>query len=429
MEPAAALPVVDALPVLPSESAAAPVADSERIVLLDILRGLAVFGILLVNIGAYAHPFEVRMPEPAPGDVGSQVALWLTRAFVEGKFYPLFSMLFGLGLALQMDRAVRTGRDGFSRLYMRRLLVLAGIGLFHGLFIWAGDVLFTYALLGFVLLALRHARPRTHLLLAAFLLGAPFLLCGAGAGVLAAVLSAATDRAPIEKITGAMTGEVTAAYSAYAGTFGQVALKRAKDWFSLQAQSPVAMTSILAMFLIGLWAGRRGLAAAPSQHLPFLRKAAWIGMGVGLPAAFLYASLVGPPIELLTHPQTVFAIGMNFVTGAVLAIGYAATVTLWLQRAGAGSLLRFFAPAGRMALTNYLAQSVICTFVFYGYGLGLFGKTTALTGALTAVTVVAFQLFLSHWWLRRYRFGPVEWLWRSLTYGARQPMRRVSASP
>lgn len=415
--------VVAATPVVPP-TPLTPVGDSERIELLDILRGFAVFGILLVNIGSYAHPFAIRFPEPAPGDAGSAVALWLTRAFAEGKFYPLFSMLFGLGLALQMDRAARAGREGFPRLYARRLFVLAGIGLFHGLFIWAGDILFTYALLGFVLLAVRNVKPRNLLITASALLLAPFVLCGAGAGVLGIALSAMKDRTAFDKFAARMIQDTDAAYAAYSGSFGEIALRRLSDWFSLQTEAAGAMTGIFAMFVVGLWAGRRGLASASEEHVGFLRKTAWIALPAGFAGAVFYASVATGAREILSSPWPLLGLAVNFPLGAALAVGYAALMALLLRRDGARRLLRVLAPAGRMALTNYLLQSVICTFLFYGYGLGLFGTTTALTGALTALAVFGFQLVLSHAWLRRFRYGPVEWLWRSLTYGARQPMRR-----
>ncbi len=181
--------------------------------------------------------------------------------------------------------------------------------------------------------------------------------------------------------------------------------------------------TILAMFLLGLYAGRRGVFQDLSAHRALVRGVAWAGLLLGLPLKGIYAWLASHLAEnfsLLVFSQTLL---FFFLAPALLCLGYLSAMTLLLQRERWRQRLGWLPAVGRMALSNYLLQSVIGTLIFYNYGLGLYGQVSATVGVLLTLAIYMVQVLLSTWWLRRFRFGPAEWLWRSLTYGQRQPMR------
>jgi uncharacterized protein len=193
--------------------------------------------------------------------------------------------------------------------------------------------------------------------------------------------------------------------------------------------SPKAFAWILfslGLFLLGLYAGRRRYFENVSAHRAGFRRVALWGVGIGLPCSFGVGAMyiAYPPEAMAARPGLGLLASVLVTFGTVpLAFGYIATATLLLQRAGWRRSLGHFAPVGRMALTNYLSQTVICLLVFYGYGAGLIGQVGAAAALLIALLVFAVQMAWSPWWLARFHFGPAEWLWRSLTYGHRQPMR------
>ena len=178
------------------------------------------------------------------------------------------------------------------------------------------------------------------------------------------------------------------------------------------------------MFVLGLAAGRRDLARHAVDHRALLRRVRTWGLVIGLPLAALLAA----GMSLLPTLSALMCLALNgAVAGPLLAMAYAAGIALLWQRPGWQRWLRPLAAMGRMALTNYLLQSVIATLLFYGYGLGLARRVSPSLALLIAAAILAGQILISGWWMRRYRFGPAEWLWRTLTYGARQPLRRATA--
>jgi uncharacterized protein len=417
-------------PPLPSAepTAAGPVAASERIETLDVLRGFALFGILLVNMAIFSWPIYKVMLTQADWQGLDQVSDVLVRIFAEGKFYALFSFLFGLGAAIQMERASARGVS-FAGRYSRRLLVLLGIGLVHAFLIWEGDILVLYAAVGFLLVPFRECRPRTLLIWAGVSLAIPVVLF-AGIGLLMALGSLVPEiQHMLERETmsnaaeyARLTEQDLAAYGR--GTWGEIFLARGRNVVLFYAYTPFIAPVVFAMFLLGTYAGRRGIFRDVPGHAGLLRRVAVAGWLVGLPLNVVYAALHAQGDETGFGVVAIAASAVSAVGGPLLALGYAASLTLLLRRELWQRALLPVAAAGRMGLTNYLLQSLVCTTLFYSYGLAWYGTVGRLNGLLLAVVIYVAQLGLSVAWLRCFQFGPAEWVWRSLTYGRRQPMRR-----
>ncbi len=410
-----------------------PILPQERIALLDILRGFAIFGILLVNMELFNSP-----PYPSEVSVGTgtadHLAAWLIRFFGEGKFYTLFSFLFGLGFSLQMARAVSRGAR-FGSVYGRRLFVLLLIGLAHALLVWPGDILILYAVLGVPLLAFRTSSPRTLIVWTLICLALPILFYAGLFGFVEYGRSVPQVAEQIERWFAGTTAKYEAlaeqSFQVYsAGTFAEITAQRIHDlgFYYLDPLDGwlVWAPHIFAMFLMGLYVGRRGFLQHISTHVPIFRKAMWWGLGLGLSGNLGFvvtADWSDPVVPSVTGlVEAVF-----FVIGApALSFFYVAGILLLGQREGWQKRLAPLAAVGRMALSNYLLQSVICTTIFYSYGLGLYGRVGPAVGVALTAVIFIIQIILSVWWLRRFQFGPMEWVWRSLTYRKRQPMR---ASP
>lgn len=401
-----------------------PVAESERLTLVDALRGFALLGIVLVNVAGFSHPFQTfLLPFDATLPASDLIARVGVAVFAEGKFYTLFSTLFGLGLAIQSQRA--RARDLPWRLrYVRRLLILFGIGAVHGTLIWAGDILMLYALVGFALIVFAGIAPRT--LLAWVLVLAAFIVLTTSASfAVLEVVSPTSEMSSVVIDDAQLDQEIAEAYRVYAtGSFAEITAQRLQDLQFWVDQSIAQVPMVLLYFLLGLYLGKRNILHRPDEHATLFRRWLLAGLLFGLPLSVLYAAT-----RFVVDPSQVGRIDwLSFLTffggGLALSLAYIGAFCLLWLRTSARPMLVLLAPVGRMALTNYLLQSVIATFVFYGYGLGLFGQITTTEGIVIAFTIYAFQIPLSHWWLARFRFGPMEWLWRGLTYWRLQPMRR-----
>lgn len=409
----------------------APTQSVERIHTIDILRGFALLGILLVNMELFANPLQlVVMPLAAASAIDSAAA-WLVRFVAEGKFFSLFSFLFGLGFALQMTRAEDKGAR-FAPLYLRRLIILLGIGLIHAFLIWAGDILTAYALLGFALLLFRKAKPKTLIIWAVILLTLPILFYALGIGAIelgrstGSEVAAEIDRSFAEQ-RAAYLAEIERAYRVYAnGNFAEITAQRAQDMLFMGFASIFLAPTVFAMFLAGMWLARRGLFQNIDDNLPFFRKLLWRGLAVGVIGNFIYASLMGPSLPRFIPTPTLLVATLGQMVGApALSLFYVAALTLLARQPAWQQRFRPLALTGRMALSNYLGQSIICTLIFYGYGLGWFGQVGKAAGLLLVVAIYTIQVLISAWWLARFQFGPAEWLWRTLTYMKRQPMRKA----
>ena len=319
---------------------------------------------------------------------------------IQGKAIALFSMLFGVGLAIQHERFARLGDPRYWLL--RRLLVLFAIGVAHLLLLFNGDIVHVYALAGLLVVPLLAARTRTVLLAA--------IAC-----LLLYLFFSWLPFAPRWPDSDTLKRELFEAMRVYgSGTFAEI---RRYSWHEFMVFMPIYVGLFPltpAYLLLGMLAWRHGALRDPASHRAQLKVIA-IG-GILLGGAL--TALSGRPGEL-----SYFSSG---TAAPVMAIGYGAALLLAFGSAPWGYLLRAFAPAGRMAFTNYLAQSLVLAWVFWGYGLGLIGKVGAAAGLAWGIAFFAVQAAWSAWWLRRFHFGPVEWLWRTLTYGAAQPFRRSS---
>lgn len=413
-----------------------PTREEERIEILDVLRGFALFGILLVNMLAFNQVMMAAAVVSLPDENRiDRIATWLIRWLAEGKFYSLFSLLFGLGFMIQMMRAEARGRR-FVPVYLRRSLVLLAIGVLHGVLIWVGDILAIYAVLGVVLLLFRHMRPRGLLIWAVVLLSLTTLLM-AGSTLLLDFgrqdpAAAAQIDAMFAEQRATLLQEIERASTIYAtGSYAEITAQRAPEFAKMWLTSIFIFPNVFAMFLIGAYFAKRGILADLEGHRGLLRRLCLWGLGLGLPLNAVYATLFMSQGLSRMEPSwpLVVATGSQAAGAPLLALGYAAGLALLWMQPVRQPRLRLLAPPGRMALTNYLLQSLIATFIFYGYGLGLFGRLGAAVGVVITLLIYAFNVALSHWWLRRYRFGPVEWLWRTLTYGQPQPMRRAAPPP
>jgi uncharacterized protein len=361
----------------------APTPPAERDASIDVLRGVALFGVLLENLQHFASPTYLELVASGSATALDRAGLFALRLFCDNKIYLLFAFLFGHGIALQMLRGARQG-GSFAALHLWRMAVLFLIGLAN-LQLWTGDILTTYAALGCLLLPLRQRSDATLLRVAAGLLLVPGLAVACAATASFALPAIRPDAAALA------TGLV---YPLRQGCFS------------------------FAAFVLGLAAGRRRLLASED----FLRRATRglpLALGIGLCGNLAFAAIEAQPPwplswEALTREATLA------VAAPALAFGYAILVLRWARaRAGAG-LRGPLAAVGRTTLSNYLLQSAIGTGI-----VARLGPLHPPGGLVLTLLVFGLQLAASALWLARFRFGPVEWLWRSLAYGRREPMREA----
>ena len=399
---------LDAAVPTPAPEAIGPVPGGERITVIDCLRGAALFGILTANMRGFNAPLSAYI-QPSlmwtwlPDRLAQSLVDWL----VQGKFITLFAALFGIGFAIQMDRAAaRQQGVGF---YARRMAGLLLIGLAHAFGLWWGDILVSYAFCGFLLLSFRNLSQRAILRWAH---GFYWFMLVLFAGFYTATLfGIEPPSSPAQNIQ-----EAVAIYSR--GTIAQIFALRAAEW--REANSFVLfLTRILGIFLFGLYLWRQGYLRQPGEHLDWWKRAQRIGLPLGLAG-----NLVVVLIDWTFHPNplkpslaTLVMFSVQSVAVAALSLGYASTVVLLWQDPVWQRRLMPFSYVGRMALTNYLLQSLICTTIFYSYGLGLYGRVGPLLNIFLGVAIYSAQVPLSRWWLSTHRYGPMEWLWRRMTYG------------
>ncbi|MDY0022948.1 DUF418 domain-containing protein [Arenimonas caeni] len=413
------------------DSLLTPVAGADRIHALDALRGFALLGILLMNIEGMVGPLMLSMTGVDAalqgGDRWMDAAIYLG---VQGKFFPLFSMLFGMGFAVMLRRAGEAGRP-FLGLYLRRVGVLLLIGLAHALLVWPGDILVTYALMGLLLGLCFRGTPQSRLPkwgVGLMLLPAAFILL---MGLLGTAMQALPDeaRASFDQAMAQQAehtaGIIEAQRLAYgSGTYAEATAQRVDDFLGMIGYVFVFGAFILGLFLVGAWFTRSGAIARPEEHARLFARLRWGGLGLGLAMVLgAYAMLPTMDFGRLDLVSST-AQALQMLGGAVMALAYLAWFVRGLQSPVLGRFLGLLAPAGRMALTNYLMQSVVCTTIFYGYGLGYFEQLPRAWQPLFVLALFGLQVLLSHWWLARFRFGPMEWLWRAATYLQLPPMRR-----
>lgn len=440
-----------------------PTPSGSRLLAIDVARGFALLGIFFVNIQFFAEPFGSYMrPTPESSDALTTACFYFVKIFCEGKFYPLFSMLFGMGLALQMHSVMSRG-GRFYGLYTRRLAWLFFMGLAHALLLWYGDILFIYSIAGLILmlaLSLR-VRPETLLaigiaivLLSATVLGLFTAATTWGQGMQTTPLTAAppanattpeaasdpdaapasdaasTPQAPFWRlIEGFRTGEVTqpdtgvwpeTETEAYRdGPWSQSFLFRAMSWGMILIFGMFGFHwHVLGVFFIGAALLRLGLFSAEGER--WHARLALLGLLVGLPGAAIGALLPGATGN--AWYGSAIAIMLQMICGPLVSMMYLCAFALLVRHGVAAPVTFVLSSVGRMALTNYLTQTVVSTFVFYHWGLAQFGGWTRPERCAFVVGIYLLQCLLSVLWMRHFRFGPAEWVWRSVTYLKPQPL-------
>ncbi|WP_235617596.1 DUF418 domain-containing protein [Brevibacillus brevis] len=349
---------------------AEPISQKDRIYSIDIVRGLALFGILLVNL-----PSFIMYSEDVPLPIEAGIDAWIRLSydlFIQTKFFGIFSFLFGLGFYIFMSRAEQRGQKVF-RLFSRRLLAMFAIGVIH-IFIWFGDILAVYALLGFLLMPFYRRKPSTIL---------------AWAGSLGGVYMLTQGVALVQTLNG-------------------------QEVYSFVASLQTTLIPIFVMFLFGLYAGSRGLIAQIREHKPLLKRIAATTLVISLPiaAGIMWASGVvyGPKLEQVNK----ILVDLSTLP---MALCFIASLFLLLDRELARKILQPFAYTGQMGLTTYLGQTVIMTILIPLFGITAMPLSSWL---LLAFPIYAFQLLVSWLWLKRFNRGPMEKLWRFLTYGRKK---------
>jgi len=410
--------------VSPEAARVGPVSLSERILFIDVLRGMALFGILAANMRAFVAPMDIY------GNIGALfhgradvLAQWFIDAFIQGKFISIFSFLFGMGFAIQMSRAEAKGVR-FLSFYPRRLLALALFGVIHGVLIWGGDVLLTYACSGAILLLFRNRQQKTLLWWAGGLIALPIV----AGSVFLGIYFSRWHQAWMDPKPPDLT-KVHAVIQIYAhGTVRQIL---AQNWVEWKGELPATGFAVYAtgLFLLGMWVWRAGVVQRLADYKPVLRKVcAWclpVGLAFGVYVASVAALVPRGHVSLWW-----FSAGMLwYPSSAILAAGYASGLALIFLQEDRRKWLLPFAAVGRTALTNYLMQSVLCTLFFYHYTTGLYGRIGPAWAWVPTIILYSAQVVISNWWLTRYRFGPMEWLWRGMTYGKFPVMKREEVAP
>jgi len=410
------------MPVSMTDKQAAPIALDERIAVVDVLRGLAIAGILIGNMQWFSG--YGMMPESLQETAfttADKVVQFLVHFFVEGKFYSIFSFLFGFGFALQIARAEERG-DIKARVFKRRLTWLFIIGALHATLLWAGDILSVYAVTGFVLLLFRKKRDDSLIKWAIGLAVVPVL-------TYAIILVLFRIFVPAESVAGFEAAQIqgwndtisTVSHGSWSQILAHYNLQYLVGrWIGLVVQ--MRFPKILAMFLLGVWAYRKGLLRDPAVHRSLIRNVLIYGGLLGLVGNVALAALAGNEAPFPPSIQSLLGV-IGYAFGVpVLALAAAAAI-ITLCQTPMKPVLVPLAAVGRMAMTNYLFQTVVCVTIFYGYGFAKFGTFGPLKATFTALTIFVMQMVLSNLWLRFFAYGPMEWIWRQLTYGRRLSLR------
>ncbi|NDI34274.1 DUF418 domain-containing protein [Chengkuizengella sediminis] len=403
-----------------------PTQPQERVVILDILRGFAILGILISNMPYFQSPqiYNDLLVDKIWIHAWDPYIDKLYVALIKGKFYTMFSFLFGLGFILFIQRAERSINKP-RILFARRMLVLLGIGIIHAIFIWWGDILVIYALIGFILLFFYKSSPKVLLTWAIGLVTVynvlNYLLVS-----LMVPKENAVDTGSITHASNGILENMKSSLNHYGeGTLTEIILQNINDWLYIFPSSMIsALFLILPMFLLGAYFGKRSIFVRMNEHL-YLFKKIWIWsliFGFTLQMVKLWASNY-----LTANPESIYTfwyfVGVT-IGDPLVCFFYLTSIVLLFQKQVFKNLFTHISRVGRMALSHYLFQSVICSFIFYNIGLGLYGDIGFGLGLLIALIIYSVQLWFSLIWFKKYQYGPLEWIWRMLTYGSKIRINR-----
>jgi uncharacterized protein len=430
----------------------APVSGADRISSVDVARGFALLGILLMNIIGFGLPAAAYSnPTVAGGAAGWNLIAWcIQMTALDGKMRALFSMLFGAGVIILTSRGEQRGAGlRTADIYYRRTLWLLLFGVMHAFLLWWGDILYPYALCGLALFPFRTWRPRNLIILASVL----FAFLTAGSVAQGFMLRDTRDKAiaaqaaekkgeklsdeqkkskeeweKAQKNMQPSLEEIRKETDAFRGGYISVFKQRAQmvaPWHGKPYYSP-AFFDMYAMMLLGMAFIKLGILSGERTR-SFYWKMAAAGLLIGLPMNAISTW------QWIAHKFDITAMPIVFSTyqfgRLAVALGYLALLMIIVQAGVVRWITNALAAVGQMAFSNYIGQSVVCGFVFYGYGLGLFGKLERYELYAVVLVVWIFSLLGSPIWLRFFRFGPLEWCWRSLTHWKRQPMRIRRVEP
>lgn len=412
----------------------APTSDRNRIEFLDVLRGIAILFIFLANIPSFSGLFFMS-PEQLAAFPGAELDSWIVnfmKMFVDGKFYSIFSMLFGVGLVIQMRSVERNGLN-FNKFFTGRMLALLLIGLVH-LYLWYGDILHLYAIVGLLCIPLRKLSNRGLLILAGFLMFMPVF------HYLYMIL--ADNYYPYEFFFYADAQLISMGYPsieiAIPGSPDPIEIidmylvLRDADLLELLSVNLLApfyrwgalllegrLFKVMACFLIGVWMGRRIINDQLLADRKFLLRTCVLGFGWGL----IFGAISFNPDKLpFGWPADINYSLLYALTVIPMALGIVGLIAiLWNSKPG---LFKYFKPIGKMALTNYLLQTIISMLFFYGAGFGFIGKFSYWQSHLFVLIVFTLQIIFSTLWLRSFAYGPFEWIWRCMTYWRWIPLKK-----
>ncbi|MGH7460826.1 MAG: DUF418 domain-containing protein [Longimicrobiales bacterium] len=400
---------------------AAPVAEAQRIVSLDVLRGVALLGILLMNIQSFSMPWDAYLNPTAYGDLaGLNRWVWIvTHVAADQKFITIFSLLFGAGIVLMSERLARGG----AGVHARRMTILIMFGLLHAHGLWYGDILYAYGICGLIVYPARKLAPRRLILIGGAVLSI---------GSLIYLTSGLAMRSWPPDVVAEFASEYWQAPSAEIAQ--ELATYRAGWLQQLRVRSPAALGmetfvflfdvvwKVAGLMLVGMALFKLDVFTARRTHA-FYRGLTMFGLGLGVPIV-TYGVWANFREGWNVRYSFFFGSQFNYWGSVLIALGWIGAVMLFVRSGKLSGLQRRLAALGRTALSNYILQTVLATLIFYGHGLGWFGRIERAGQLLIVFGIWALQLLLTPLWLRHFAFGPLEWIWRSLSYWRTQPTRR-----
>ncbi|MBT2678143.1 DUF418 domain-containing protein [Bacillus sp. ISL-35] len=386
---------------------------SGRIVSIDRMRGFSLLGIFLVNMISFHSPYFYIDPETWWDRNINLFTYRFIDVLIQASFYPLFAMLFGYGLVILRERILDKGLK-FTPLALRRLSLLLLIGCIHAFLIWEGDILITYAVCGFAFLFFLGWSAKRLMIagLAIYIVPNVLLVLMLGAA------SAVEGGAEFSMYDGQAAEQAMTVYQT--GSFAEVTEQRMAEWYKNNNLIGLLfyLITILPLFMVGAGAAKIRLFDQVHRNKKKIGTYAAVLAILGLlikSVPYLYGRTL-----MTDYAQDIFG-------GAMLAMAYALIIALLSENRKMDRILYPLEAAGRLSISNYLFQSIFSTMIFYSYGLGYYGDVSIFTGTLLAIAIYASQLAVSSWWIKRFYYGPVEWLWRSGTYLKKQRFKKGAA--
>lgn len=403
-----------------------PIDPSARIVSMDILRGIAVLGILVMNIQSFAMP-SVAYSNPTAYEnlTGNDLWVWLmSHVFADQKFMAIFSMMFGASIVMLSQKAQKEHMRS-TGLQNRRFVFLAIFGLMHAYFLWYGDVLFIYAVCAFFMFMFRSKKS-----VALVKTGVILLIIGSLISIVIGYTTPVWEPGEYEATKTEIWSPESSALSEeidfYRGTWERQLLYRAPQAFQLQTTVFLFETfwKTAGLMLIGMALYKRRVFKA-KQSVKYYAKMIGYGLGIGLPLV-IGGTILDFNYDWDFRLSFFFFSQLNYWGSILVAIGYIGIVMIVTKTSTRSFIAQRLAAVGRMALSTYLMQSIICGFLFYGHGLALFGDLDRSAQLVFVLAIWVFNIAFAGIWLSYFKYGPFEWVWRSLTYGKAQPMVKAS---